>query len=138
MMAVRRGAALAALAILAAAGPASADPEAVLERWYEALMQPDRAALADMLAEDATITLEDLGISQTRDEFIASMDEWEDAVKDASEEHRLDSTVGDATTMLVCYRFAGNDLLMRERFVFDGDTITQSTQTTVAEDCGQF
>ncbi len=101
-------------------------------------MQPDRAALAAMLAEDATITLEDLGISQTRDEFIASMDEWEDAVKDASEEHRLDSTVGDATTMLVCYRFAGNDLLMRERFVFDGDTITQSTQTTVAEDCGQF
>lgn len=127
-----------AVTALLLASPAAADPAEVLERWYEALMQPDRAALEAMLDENASITLEDLGISQTRAEFIESMDEWEDAVEGASEEHRLDSTVGDAITMLVCYRFPDNDLLMRESFTFAGDTITRSTQTTVAENCDGF
>ncbi|MCC0031300.1 MAG: DUF4440 domain-containing protein [Brucellaceae bacterium] len=127
-----------ALLLLGAALPAAADPAEILDRWYAALMQPDRAALAAMLDEDATITLEDLDIGQTRDEFIESMDEWEDAVKDASERHRLDSTVGDTVTMLVCYSFPGNELLMRESFTFAGEMIAQSTQATVAEDCSTF
>ena len=127
-----------ALLLLGAALPAAADPAEILDRWYEALMRPDRAALAAMLDEDATITLEDLDIGQTRDEFIGSMDEWEDAVKDASERHRLDSTVGDTVTMLVCYSFPGNELLMRESFTFAGEKIAQSTQATIAEDCSTF
>ena len=127
-----------ALLLFAAVAPAAADPAEVLDRWYEALMKPDRAALAAMLEDDATITLEDLDISQTRAEFIESMDEWEDAVKGASEQHRLDSTVGDAVTMLVCYHFPDNDLLMRESFIFAGDRIAQSTQATVAENCDAF
>ena len=127
-----------ALLLLGAALPAAADPAEILDRWYEALMRPDRAALAAMLDENATITLEDLDIGQTRDEFIGSMDEWEDAVKDVSERHRLDSTVGDTVTMLVCYRFPGNELLMRESFTFAGEMIAQSTQATVAEDCSAF
>lgn len=127
-----------ALLVLSTVDPAAADPVETLDRWYEALMQPDRTALEAMLDENATITLEDLGISQTRGEFIESMDEWEDAVEGASEEHRLDSTVGDTVTMLVCYHFSGNDLLMREGFTLAGDTITKSTQTTVAENCDGF
>ena len=127
-----------ALLLLCAALPATADPAEILDRWYDALMQPDRAVLAALLDEDATITLEDLDIDQTRDEFIESMDEWEDAVKGASEQHRLDSTVGDTVTMLVCYRFPENELLMRESFTFAGERIARSMQATVAEDCSAF
>lgn len=128
-----------------AAAPAGAENAELLDRWYAALMRADRATLASMLTDDAQITLEDVDITQTKQEFIASMDEWEESVKDATERHKLDSEVEDSVTMLVCYAFVPtaevpkNEILMRETFALGTDgLISESTQATLAEDCEGF
>jgi hypothetical protein len=56
----------------------------LLDRWYTALFDVNRLAIADLLADDAVITLEDLGVTQTKAEFIEALDEWEDAIKNAN------------------------------------------------------
>jgi ketosteroid isomerase-like protein len=127
-----------AAGLMMTAFPAFADSTELMERWYAALMKPDRAVLMGMLSPDAQITLEDLDLTQNRDEFIQSMDEWEESVKGATEQHKLDSEVDGVVTMLVCYRFPDNQLLVRETFTVTGDIITGSTQATVAETCDDF
>lgn len=142
----RRGARVFAAIVLAAlpALPALAQNAEQLDRWYAALMLPDREALASMLTDDAQITLEDVDITQTKQEFIASMDEWEESVKGATEQHRLDSEVEGSVTMLVCYTFAptadvpDNQVMMRETFAFTEGLISESTQATVEENCDSF
>ena len=44
-----------------------------------------------MLAEDARIRLDDLGIEQTKAEFIASLDEWQGAVAGAQIRHKVEA-----------------------------------------------
>ncbi len=132
----RMGPLLAAFVLVA--NPAFASNAELMDRWYAALMKPDRAALMAMLSADAKITLEDLDITQTRDEFIVSMDEWEESVKGASEQHKLDSEVGSTVTMFVCYTFPQDQLLVRELFTVEGGVITASVQTTVADNCDDF
>jgi hypothetical protein len=134
---IPRASAAAAILVLFSL-PSLADTTEIMDRWYAALMKPDREALSSMLAPDARITLEDLDLTQTRQEFIASMDEWEDAARGATVEYELDSEVDGVTTMLVCYTFPNDQLLMREAFTFEGALIASSTQTTVAEDCSQI
>lgn len=114
---------------------------AVLDRWYTALFDVNRVAIADLLADDATIKLEDLGVTQTKAEFIEALDEWEEIVKTADLAWQLeDSTPADQTTasVLVCYQFPDNAMLIRETFGFRGSKIISSVQTTVADDCEDF
>jgi hypothetical protein len=117
--------------------PANAD-EAVIQRWYEALLAVDRAGLSAVLAEDARIRLDDLGIEQTKAEFIASMDEWQGAVAGAQIRHKVEATQGEMTTVVACYDFPENDILMRETFSISDGLITENTQATVAEDCATY
>jgi hypothetical protein len=117
--------------------PASAD-EAVIQRWYDALLAVDRAGLSAVLAEDARIRLDDLGIEQTKAEFIASMDEWQGAVAGAQIRHKVEATQGKVTTVVACYDFPENDILMRETFSISDGLITENTQATVAEDCATY
>lgn len=111
------------------------------DRWYTALFDVNRIALTDLLAEDAVINLEDLGVTQTKAEFIEALDEWEDVVKNANLAWQIeDGTGADPTTasVLVCYQFPDNELLIREVLEFRDDKIISSTQTTVGDNCENF
>lgn len=109
--------------------------QSIIDRWYEALLKADRAALSELLADDATITLDDLDVTQTKAEFIASMDEWETAAKGARIRHKIESEVGDTTMVLACYDFPGNDMTMREMFTTRDGRIVANTQSTVGDGC---
>lgn len=128
----------AALVWTAAAMPAFADDGAVIDRWYTALLAADRAGLADLLSDDARIDLADLGVEQRKQEFLDSMDEWEASVKGAAIRHRIEKSEGGVSTVIACYDFPGNDLLMQETFAIAGDRITASSQATIAENCNSF
>lgn len=117
--------------------PGAAD-EAVIERWYNSLLAVDRPGLSALLAENARIKLTDLGVEQTKVEFIASMDEWESAVAGSTIRHRVEGVDGDTTTVIACYDFPANDILMRETFRIENGLITENTQATMAETCVSY
>ncbi|MBW3099175.1 nuclear transport factor 2 family protein [Pseudohoeflea coraliihabitans] len=117
-------------------------PRDVLERWYPALFSADRQELEPLLADTAEIRLEDLGITQTKTEFLDSLAEWKESVADATLDWKLDDTAthDSATdvTALVCYRFPSNELMTREAFEIEDDRITSSLQTSISDSCDGF
>jgi hypothetical protein len=129
---------IATLIGLAAAMPAFADDGAVIDRWYTALLAADRTGLAGLLSDDARIDLADLGVEQGKQEFLDSMDEWEASAKGATIRHRIEKSEGGMSTVIACYDFPGNDLLMQETFAMAGDRITASSQAAIAENCDSF
>jgi len=113
----------------------------LLDRWYTALFDVNRVAIADLLTEDAVINLEDLGVTQTKAEFIEALDEWEEVVKDANLAWQLEEgTEADATqaSVLVCYQFPDNEMMIREVFAFRDGKIASSVQTTAGDSCENF
>ena len=117
---------------------ASADDGAVIDRWYSALLVADRTELSELLADDVRMKLNDIGVIQTKQDFIASIDEWQGAVAGATIRHRIEKSENGETTVLACYDFPSNDMLMRETFTVAGGHITASTQTAVAQDCSAY
>lgn len=141
---MRRLALLACL-ILAACSDNNA-PTTLVDRWYAALSTVNRAEFAALLGDNAKITLDDLNITQTKAEFIESLDEWEQANKGATIrhsvsrliEHTLKSGNGAILSILVCYKFPSNEMLTQEDFVVEGDKIISSEQKTIADNCTNF
>lgn len=119
-------------------GSARADDNAVIGRWYSALLVADRGSLAGMLADDARIRLQDVDTEQNKQQFLASMDEWQGAVAGANIRHRIENADNGLVTVVVCYDFPGNDLLTREVFALTDERITASSQATIAENCDGF
>jgi len=117
---------------------ASADDGVVIDRWYSALLVADRTELSELLSDDVRMKLDDLGVVQTKQDFIASIDEWQGAVAGATIRHRIEKSENGETTVLACYDFPSNDMLMRETFTVAGGRITASTQTAVAQDCSAY
>ena len=130
-------AAVLALCALLANLPAQAD-DALVDRWYAALAAVDSDSLSALLANNAKISLNDLGVEQTKSEFLGSMDEWKEAMTGAAIRHRIESTNGEVASVLVCYDFARNDVLMRETFTVREALITENTQTRLADDCNGY
>jgi len=113
----------------------------VLDKWYPALFEADEEKLKDLLADNAEIKLEDLGFTQTKKEFLDSLEEWADSVEGASFKWKLDpdAPVDESqATALVCYSFPGNQLLVREGFTFADSKIVTSLQTIEGESCSGF
>ncbi|GLQ81691.1 hypothetical protein GCM10007881_52120 [Mesorhizobium huakuii] len=127
-----------AAALLIAIVAARADDGAIISRWYSALLVADRTELADLLADDVRITLEDLGVVQSKQEFIAALDEWKGAVAGAAIRHRIEKSEGGVTTVIACYDFPDNDMLMQETFAVAGNRITASSQAAIAENCEAY
>lgn len=131
-----------ALAVALAIVPSSAGAsETLLERWYSALFAVDRPAIEALLDERAVIELRDLGVTQTKAEFIAALDEWEEIARDANLAWQLDPEAEASdfkATALVCYRFSDNELMIREAFSFENALIVRSVQTTIGESCDDF
>ncbi|RWC59104.1 nuclear transport factor 2 family protein [Mesorhizobium sp.] len=133
-----RSTALTTAALLVAIIAARADDRAIISRWYSALLAADRTELSDLLADDVRIQLEDLGIVQNKQEFIASIDEWKGAVAGAAIRHRIEKSEGGVTTVVACYDFPNNDMLMQETFAVADNRITASSQAAIAENCDGF
>lgn len=129
---------LAAALLLSTIARGSADDGAIIDRWYSALLVADRTELADLLADDVRMKLDDIGVVQTKQDFIGSIDEWQGAVAGAAIRHRIEKSEKGETTVLACYDFPSNDTLMRETFTVAGGRITASTQTAVAQDCSAY
>ncbi|MBN9551222.1 MAG: nuclear transport factor 2 family protein [Alphaproteobacteria bacterium] len=129
---------LAAALLVSTLVRASADDGAIIDRWYSALLVADRTELSDLLSDDARMKLDDIGVVQTKQDFIASIDEWQGAVAGAAIRHRVEKRENGETTVLACYDFPSNDTLMRETFTVAGGRITASTQTAVAQDCSGY
>lgn len=127
------------LATVAARAEAPQSP--VLEKWYPALFAADADALAALLTDAAEIRLDDLGIVQTKAEFLESLDEWKESTEGADFDWKLapDAPVNAMeATALVCYRFPSNELMTREVFTFENGRISGSVQTTESESCAGF
>ena len=140
MDAIRSLMAALTVGLMLSVSPASAQ-SSLLDRWYTALFDVNRVAIADLLTEDAVIDLKDLGVVQTKAEFIAALDEWEEAVKTANLAWLLEEGAeADETraTALVCYQFPDKELMIREVFAFRDGKIASSTQTTAADTCDNF
>ncbi|RWP64036.1 nuclear transport factor 2 family protein [Mesorhizobium sp.] len=133
-----RSIALAAAALLFSVISAGADDGALISRWYAALLVADRTELSDLLADDVRIKLDDLGVVQTKQEFIASIDDWEGAVAGAEIRHRIEKTEGGVITVIACYDFPNNDVLMQETFAIVDNRITASSQAAIAENCDSY
>ncbi|KQU92322.1 hypothetical protein ASD99_08860 [Mesorhizobium sp. Root695] len=127
-----------AAALLVAIIAARADDRAIISRWYSALLVADRTELSDLLSDDVRIKLDDLGIVQSKQEFIASIDEWKGAVAGAAIRHRIEKSEGGVTTVVACYDFPNNDMLMQETFAVTDNRITASSQAAIAENCDGF
>ena len=125
-------------ALLFSLTPARADDAAIIDRWYSALLVADRTELSELLSDDVRMKLNDIGVIQTKQDFIASIDEWQGAVAGATIRHRIEKSENGETTVLACYDFPSNDMLMRETFTVAGGRITASTQTAVAQDCSAY
>ena len=129
---------LTAAALLIAIIAARADDRALISRWYSALLVADRTELSDLLADDVGIKLDDLGVVQSKQEFLASIDEWKGAVAGAAIRHRIEKSEAGVTTVIACYDFPHNDMLMQETFAVTGNRITASSQAAIAENCDGF
>lgn len=113
----------------------------LLDRWYTALFDVNRVAIADLLADDAVITLEDLGVTQSKADFLESLDEWEEAVSNANlawqQEEGAEASATSAS-VLVCYQFPENEVLIRDVLGFRQAKIISSVQTTISDSCEEF
>tara|TARA_R110002020_G_scaffold47752_4_gene136103 strand:- start:1417 stop:1839 length:423 start_codon:yes stop_codon:yes gene_type:complete len=113
----------------------------LLDRWYTAMFDVNRVAIAELLADDAVIKLEDLGVTQSKAEFLEALAEWEDIVKTANFAWQLEegAAVDDSTaTALVCYQFPDKELMIREIFAFRDGKIVSTAQSTAADSCDDF
>ncbi|MEW6633610.1 MAG: nuclear transport factor 2 family protein [Pseudomonadota bacterium] len=117
---------------------AVADDAEIIDRWYSALLVADRTELSDLLADDVRMKLDDIGVTQSKQEFITSIDEWQGAVAGAEIRHRIEKRENGQTTVLACYDFPESETLMRETFIFVEDRIAASTQTAIAQDCSDY
>jgi hypothetical protein len=138
MMRNGRSIAFAVAALLFSITSARADDSAIISRWYSALLVADRTELSDLLADDVRIKLDDLGVVQNKQEFIAAIDEWQGAVAGAEIRHRIEKTEGGVTTVIACYDFPNNDMLMQETFAVTDNRIVASSQAAIAENCDGY
>lgn len=123
------------LSLTAHAGEAE---QALTARWYDALGKIDRTEIGALLSDKAKINLGDLDIVQTKAEFIASLDEWEDAMKGSTLRHAVESDSDGVVTELVCYKFPDNESLTRESFTIEAGQIVESNQETLSDSCAEF
>jgi hypothetical protein len=109
-----------------------------VSNWYEALQLGDIEILSIIMAEEATIDLRDLGIIQTRTEFIDAFGQWQEFNKDARILTRQASASEDEVVAEVCYRFPSNESYHREVFSLSQGLITGSVQEKIGETCTGF
>lgn len=109
-----------------------------VERWFGALGSVNRRDFEELIADGTIIVLKDLGVEQTKNEFIAALDEWEKSTRDASIVYRYESIEEGSASVLVCYRFTSNEQLNLESFTYSNGLITGSVQEFKGADCADM
>lgn len=109
-----------------------------VERWFGALGSVNRRDFEELIADDTIIVLKDLGVEQTKNEFIAALDEWEKSTLDANIVYRYESIEEGSASVLVCYRFTSNEQLNLESFTYSNGLITGSVQEFKGADCADM
>ena len=109
-----------------------------LDAWYEALQEGEAEEIDALLSDDAIIELKDLGIEQSKEEFVDSLDQWQELNADAVILTRLASASEKKAIIEVCYRFKSNEVFNRETFTLEGALILSSIQEKLADKCVGF
>lgn len=111
-----------------------------IKPWFQALSPVDREVISELLADNAQIELKDFDITQTKDEFVEALDNWEEAIENGSIAFKIDEDASseENITTKVCYKFPSNELMTIETFMFDDGMIIKSIQETIADDCSEF
>jgi len=113
-----------------------ADTMALVNQWYGAIKTSNRAVFKEMIAEDASIEIRPLEITQTKSEFIEALDTWEEITDDLTLIIKGSGATGETTAQaMVCYRFSENSYLNEETFTFLDGKITAHTQTRREDEC---
>ena len=103
--------------------------------WYQALRDNDHETMDSLLDDHALVELKDIGIIQSKAEFIEALDEWSELNADTSMRTRLSTASTNEIVMDVCYNFTSNEVQTREIFQVADSRITRSVQEQVAESC---
>lgn len=111
---------------------------APVAKWYEALRAADRNGFAALIADGGEIDLRYSGLVQSRDEFIRSLDDWEQLAKEGKILTRQVSSSGTQAVVEVCYRFPDAEKMNRETFTLDGEKIKRVVQELAAAGCPGF
>lgn len=122
------------------AGNARADTshETFLAEWYKRLELVDTKVLATLIASEAVFVLEEFGTSQTKDEFIAYLSEWREALSKVEVRYKVTSSTADSVTVRACYDFEDGPVLNREIYRFADGRIAGATQVRLADGCRDF
>ncbi len=117
----------------------SKDPLAMpVAQWFTALETGGKAAFETLIDDEAVIELKVLGITQSKAEFIESLDQWVELNKGASILTRQVSTSDTSVVVEVCYRFASNEVHNLETYLISGEKIAGSVQEQIGETCEGF
>jgi len=114
------------------------EPPQEVERWFAALGSVNKREFDELIAENAKIVLKDLGVEQTKQEFISALAEWQRLTRGANIIYRYVSIDGNSVAVNVCYRFKSNEQLNLEVFTFGDEQITGSVQDFVGNKCGDM
>jgi hypothetical protein len=109
-----------------------------VQAWFVALTKVNHPGFKKLIAEGTKIELRDLGIVQTREEFLDSLDEWDEATKDAILMTQLLSSKDGTDILEVCYRFKNNEQLNRETYTYSDSLITSVIQELIGTECKGF
>lgn len=129
---------------MSAAHSDAVDAVAAVNGWYASLLPGQGAeAMAKragaLLADDAVVDLRDLGIVQTRQEYLESLDVWADAVAGGAIAHRIEPGHDETSVAaIVCFRFSGNEVLNRETFTLANGLIVNAVFVQIGDDCADF
>lgn len=111
-----------------------------IKPWFQALSPVDREVISELLADNAQIELKDYDITQSKEEFVEALDNWEEAIESGSIAFKIDEDASseENITTKVCYKFSSNELMTVETFEFSEGMIVKSVQETIADDCAEF
>ena len=116
----------------------AASSQEIITRWYSMLVAANADGLASLLSDAVVIDIQDVGIRQNKTQFLGTLGDWRIAIAGGGIRHKVEKTEGDITTVLACYDFAENDILMRETFRIEAGLISANTQARIAEDCNAY
>jgi len=122
--------------MLFASQTAIAENTELVSKWYSALKTSNEAMFKELIADDATLEINPLEVTQTKAEYIAALNNWEAKAKDLTLIMKGVKSTGETTVRaMVCYKFPETSSLNEERFVFLDGKITNFSQNTRSDEC---
>ncbi len=113
----------------------SSDSKSPIDQWYSALKTSDQNMFNEILSEQAKVEILDLGVTQTKAEFIAALDEWAEASKELKLSYEISSADDTKALVEVCYEFPSNSFTNEEQFTLSDGKVISQIQQQIEEGC---